>query len=277
MISGTPEALVGASCTAALISANCTDMAATSFVVPPLSALPSYDWVLADLAPAPAPSKSPAPAPSKSPAPATQGPAQPAAPPPPATLVLSGELKDQDTCLGVYDLVAGATVHGSPVWRHVSRDRFIARFRDGTWLIQTQKNVVGLTDVCFMRFCDPSVALPHQSALVWEEFDSAAQMWIRAPVFTVREDASGELASLHLKRERQAEKERRAEREAQAVRELARASELAQERTLTTQSAFQRPTKGRTQPTQPKKKMMCSDCLADALKGGSRCFVCDPR
>ena len=245
---------------------------ATSFAVPPLSALPSYEWVLADLAPAPAPPKSPAPA--------TQGHAQPDGPPPPATLVLSGELKDQGACLGVYDLVAGATVNESPVWRHASRDHFIARYRDGNWLIQTQKNVVGLTDICFMRFCDPSVALPHQSAVVWEEFDSQAQTWIRAPVFAVREDASGELASLHLKRERQAERERRAEREAQAARELQAASELALQRKLTTQSGFQRPTKGRTQPTQPtqpKKKMMCSDCLADALKGGSRCFVCDPR
>ena len=229
---------------------------ATSLATPPLSALPPYDWVLADLAPAPAPPQSQA-----------QGPAPTQGPPPPATLVLSGELKDQGPCLGVYGLVAGATVNGSPVWRHVSRDRCISKYRDGSWLVQTQKNVLGRTDVCFMRMCDPSVPLPHQSAVVWEEFDSAAQMWISAPVFTIRTDASGELASLHLKREQQAA------REAQAAREEQAARELAQQRKPTTQRAFQRPSKGHTQP----KKNLCRDCLDDPLAGGSRCFVCDPR
>eukprot|EP00802_Teleaulax_amphioxeia_P006472 Tamp_06476.p2 GENE.Tamp_06476~~Tamp_06476.p2 ORF type:complete len:291 (+),score=69.52 Tamp_06476:628-1500(+) len=41
-----------------------------------------------------------------------------AADPPPATLVLSGELEHQGDCLGVYVLEAGRTAHGRAVWRH---------------------------------------------------------------------------------------------------------------------------------------------------------------
>ena len=76
---------------------------------------PMHNWVRAELV---APPKSPAPPPSH------------AASPPPATLVLSGELTDQGACLGVYSLVEQA----------------------------------------------------HLSALPWEEFDSYAQIWIRAHV-----------------------------------------------------------------------------------------------
>ena len=201
------------------------------------AAMPVHNWVRAELV---APPKSPAPPPSH------------AASPPPATLVLSGELTDQGACLGVYSLVEQA--HGSPVWRHTSQDRYISQCQNGTWLVQQAKNV-GRNSVCHMRFCDPSVVFPHLSALPWEEFDSYAQIWIRAHVCQCVDDPSGEIAALYLKREMQVERERQAARE--RAQQLKPAAQNA--------NSF----------TQPKKKM-CHDCLADPLKGGSRCFVCDP-
>ena len=104
-----------------------------------------------------------------------------------------------------------------------------------------------------MRFPDPCVGFPHLSALPWEEFDSYAQIWIRAHVSQCVDDPSGEIAALYLKREMQAER--------QAARERAQQLKPAGQNA----KSF----------TQPKKKM-CHDCLADPLKGGSRCFVCDP-
>ena len=205
----------------------------------PLAALPVHNWVRAELV---APPKSPAPPPS------------PPSPPPPATLVLSGELTDQGACLGVYSLLEDVQSHGAPVWRHTSRDRCIAHYENGTWLVQQAKNV-GRNDNCHMRFSDPSVVFPHLSALPWEEFDSDAHIWIRAHVFQCVDDPSGEIAALYLKREMQAERERQAAR--QRAQQLKPAGQNAK--------SF----------TQPKKKM-CRDCLTDPLKGGSRCFVCDP-
>ena len=55
-----------------------------------------------------------------------------ALPKPPTSLVLSGELKDQESCLGVYTLVEDFSANGCPVWQHSSRDRYIAKYRNGT-------------------------------------------------------------------------------------------------------------------------------------------------
>ena len=154
----------------------------------------------------------------------------------------------------MYSLVEGVKINGAPVWKHTSRDRCIAQHQNGKWLVQQSMNV-GRNDNCHMRFSDPTVLFPHLSTLQWEEFDSDAQIWIRAPVFQCIDDPSGEIAALYLKREMQAERERQAARErAQQLKPAARNAK-----------SF----------TQPKSKM-CRDCLADPLKGGSRCFVCDP-
>ena len=212
----------------------------------PVAALAVHDWVRAEPAdPPPTSSQSPSPF--------------PATPPPPSTLVLAGELRDQGECLGVYCLL-DAKVYGGPVWQHRTRDRFLAKHKDGSWLVQQNKNV-GHNDYCHMRLSDPSNALPHLSAAAWEEFDSDAQLWVRAHVFQCIEDASGELSSLHLKREKQAVLEKQA------------AKERAQQERLAAENGFYRPIKS----YMPPKKKPCRECLEDPLKGGSRCFACDPR
>ena len=156
----------------------------------------------------------------------------------------------------------------------------IAQHETGTWLVQQAKNV-GRNDICHMRLSDPSVVFPHLSALPWEEFDSGAQIWIRAHVSQCVDDPSGEIAALYLKREMQAERER------QAVRQRAQLKPAGQNA-----KSF----------TQPKKKMCRDDltenwfllfsnetlnthcltdplnthCLTDPLKSGSRCLVRSP-
>ena len=57
---------------------------------------------------------------------------------PPAKLVLSGDVQHKPECLGVYRLVAGREAHGWPVWKHVSKDRWIARIASGTWMVQRE-------------------------------------------------------------------------------------------------------------------------------------------
>ena len=54
---------------------------------------------------------------------------------PPAKLVLSGDVKHQHECLGVYTLVAGREAYGWPVWKHVSQDSWIARVSTGYWMV----------------------------------------------------------------------------------------------------------------------------------------------
>ena len=175
--------------------------------------------------------------------------------PPPASLVLTGELKDQETSLGVYVLVEDCTVNDCPVWQHISRDRCIAKYRNGHWLVQQTKNV-GVNDYCHLRLPDSTVPLPHLSSVMWEEFDSAeARAWIDAPVCQCAEDSGGELALTYLKREENAEREVERKKKLNAHCYSTRSN-----------SSYAPPT-----------RMLCRDCLEDPLKGGSRCFACDPR
>ena len=93
--------------------------------------------------------------------------------PPPATLVLSGELKHQSKCLGAYTLVAGRAAHGRPVWRHESGDKFIAKLANGDWAVQEEKDV-GVNGDGFLWLSDANVLFPHQSRVelvAWEEAD----------------------------------------------------------------------------------------------------------
>ncbi len=124
----------------------------------------------------------------------------------------------------------------------------------GHWLVQQAKNV-GINDYCHLRLPDSSVAFPHLSSVIWEEYDSAdSRAWIDAPVFQCAEDSSGELANMYLKRERNA------------------ALEVERQKKLSAHSHVSSGSRSLTA-----RRTLCRDCLEDPLKGGSRCFDCDPR
>jgi len=38
-------------------------------------------------------------------------------------------------------VVEGRTAHGGPVWKHVSKDRCIAKISNGNWVVQIEKKV----------------------------------------------------------------------------------------------------------------------------------------
>ena len=38
-------------------------------------------------------------------------------------------------------VVEGRTAHGGPVWKHVSKDRCIAKISNGNWMVQIEKKV----------------------------------------------------------------------------------------------------------------------------------------
>ena len=90
--------------------------------------------------------------------------------PPPATLVLSGELKHQSVCLGAYTLVPERSAHGGPVWRHERGDRYIAQLASGNWAVQKEEKV-GVTADGFLFLADVNVMFPHQSRVAWQETD----------------------------------------------------------------------------------------------------------
>jgi len=99
-----------------------------------------------------------------------------AADPPPATLVLSGELERQGDCLGVYVLEAGRTAHGRAVWRHERGDQWIAKDSDGNWVVQEEEDV-GVNDDGFLRLRDANATYPHQSGVAWEEGMGGDKGW----------------------------------------------------------------------------------------------------
>jgi len=66
----------------------------------------------------------------------------------PLNLFLSGELEHQRNCFGVYSLVDGE-VYGRPVWKHASKNRWIAKGSDGQWYVQEEEDV-GVDDFGFM-------------------------------------------------------------------------------------------------------------------------------
>ena len=96
-------------------------------------------------------------------------------PQPPATLVLSGELKHQRKCLGVYALEAGRTAHGRAVWRHERGGICIAKTSSGNWVVQGEANV-GVNNNGVLRLRDANAAFPHLSDGAWGEF-SAVVGW----------------------------------------------------------------------------------------------------
>jgi hypothetical protein len=96
--------------------------------------------------------------------------------PPPATLVMSGELKHQSVCLGAYTLLAGRSAHGGPVWRLERGDRYIAQLASGNWAVQKEEKV-GVTEDAFLFLADANVMFPHQSSVAWQETDDKGR-WV---------------------------------------------------------------------------------------------------
>jgi hypothetical protein len=95
--------------------------------------------------------------------------------PPPATLVLSGQIKHQGWCLGAYTLVPGRSAHGRPVWRHERGDRYIAQLACGNWAVQ-KEDKVGFNEGALLYLADANVMFPHQSRVAWQEVDDKG-MW----------------------------------------------------------------------------------------------------
>ena len=100
--------------------------------------------------------------------------------PVPTTLGLFGELDYHTECLGTY-LLAPQRVHGKPVWKHATEDRWITWFglsSGGMWKVQEGVDV-GINSACFMRLEDTSASLPHQSTEKWAEWNGAD--WLVPP------------------------------------------------------------------------------------------------
>ena len=98
---------------------------------------------------------------------------------PPAKLVLSGDVQHRPECLGLYRLVAGREAHGWPVWKHVSKDKWIARVADGRWTVQREQDV-GVNAKGYMQLEDRRQVLPHECSGEWEEWDGRGT-WIKGP------------------------------------------------------------------------------------------------
>ena len=88
----------------------------------------------------------------------------------PATLTLSGQLKHVPYCLGTYSLAAGRAAHGRPVWKHTSKDLWIAKKSTGSWVVQTEVEV-GINDAAYLHLPDRGALFPSASSEVWKEGD----------------------------------------------------------------------------------------------------------
>ena len=56
---------------------------------------------------------------------------------------------------------ARRAVHGRPVWRHESGDRFIAELASGYWAV-LEEGDVGVNEDVFLRLSDVNVLFLHQ-------------------------------------------------------------------------------------------------------------------
>jgi hypothetical protein len=96
---------------------------------------------------------------------------------PPAALSLRGELRHQESSLGLYWLVPDRKAYGQSVWKHESEDRWIA-FAYGNWLVQSGDSV-GVKAEGYLLLTDKAAAYPHLSSVVWQEGDG--KDWHDAP------------------------------------------------------------------------------------------------
>jgi len=81
-----------------------------------------------------------------------------------------------------------------PLWKHTTRDRWIARHSGGNFLVQLEKHVA-LRDTCFVRLPDADVAFPHLSSLVWQEYSTETREWVQAPLLQCDDEALPESVS----------------------------------------------------------------------------------
>ena len=63
----------------------------------------------------------------------------------PTSMSLCGELKHKTECLGTYLLAPQRTAQGKPVWKHATKDRWIAWASVGKWMVQEGVEVWALT------------------------------------------------------------------------------------------------------------------------------------
>ena len=95
---------------------------------------------------------------------------------PPATLELTGKLKEQTACLGLYALVPGRKAHGWPVWKHGWADRWIAATSGfGTWMVQ-EGSCVGKDNTGWLELAGSPPFLHSSKAMEW-----AGAQWVGAP------------------------------------------------------------------------------------------------
>ena len=98
--------------------------------------------------------------------------------PVPTTLRLYGELELHTECLGTYLLKPQSyNVHGKPLWKHETEDRWIAWASFGKWAVQDREDLGGY-QYCLSQ--DTPASLPHQSTAVWGEWDNTAIKWQEA-------------------------------------------------------------------------------------------------
>ncbi len=109
----------------------------------------------------------------------------------PHTLVLSGRVSHQASCLGVYLRDDSKVVNGSPVWRKVGSNFHLAKCSSGMWLVQMEE-YVGVSDKAHIKLVESVlVSKPwHESACTWQEYRDEGAEWIGMPWFRVIADPS---------------------------------------------------------------------------------------
>lgn len=90
--------------------------------------------------------------------------------PRPDVYVITGALQHQQECIGRYELVNGKEAYSKPIWKHVGRDRFIAKTSQGNWMVQAEA-AVGTGGGGHLQLLDKDCAWPHETALHWQEGD----------------------------------------------------------------------------------------------------------
>ena len=112
--------------------------------------------------------------------------------PPPAALLLFGEVQRKAECVGMYSLVPSREAHGQPVWRQSHADIWIAKDSCGNWRVQEEADL-GTKDSSWLILRDAAAAYPHQSSAVWQEANVTE--WVDRPALRCSIPSSAELLS----------------------------------------------------------------------------------
>lgn len=83
-------------------------------------------------------------------------------------------------CHGRYALEAGREAFSKPVWKHASRDRWIAMSDTGYWTIM-EEEWVGVAGgggaTAFLQLVDKDSEFPADSEEPWQEFQTGTNAW----------------------------------------------------------------------------------------------------